>query len=112
MSTPTPTPTYRLQIVQVVKNDHNGHLAIHARIVEQNGEEAKLGAVESHGIEIMALDRLHHGDAQEWLRVVARRMVESHIRRSRHHSDLQQLQGKIIDIAIDPSAAAGGLTRP
>lgn len=84
----------QLKIVKVNSNGLNGHLTVHARIVDEKGE----GAMESHGIDSVSLQNLYGGDQKKWLKTVFQRMHKSHCDRSVCHHEVIQLQGKTLDL--------------
>ena len=90
--------TPRLKVLQTVKDGHSGHLAIHARIVEQDGDTTVEGAVETYGIDPLALDVLYKGDVGKWRDDIARIMLDNHRRRTKAHDSLVDWQDKEFEI--------------
>lgn len=91
-------PTYHLKILNVVKSEHSGHIAIHVRILERRGEETIQGATESYAIELTALQSRFQGEVEVWLRWVGREMKRNHLRRTALHTEVGGLQGKELEI--------------
>ena len=90
--------TRRLKVIQTVKDGHSGHLTMHARIVEQDGDKVTEGAVESYGIDPLALDVLYKGDVTKWRDETARLMLQNHRRRMVAHDSMTEWNDKEFEI--------------
>lgn len=92
----------KLHILRASKNGVNGHLTIHAKIIEdrENGEHLE-GAVESWGIDPLALQSRFDGDVHRWRAWVTDKMLLNHRHRSVVHESINGWTGKKFEIA-DP----------
>lgn len=89
----------KLRIREISVDGHNGHVTAHFHVEEEKDGQWVQGAVETHGIDPIALQRRFKGDVQEWLKYVGRVMKENHIRRTAIHAKMvHHLKGEAIDL--------------
>lgn len=85
----------KLKIIDASRDGLNGHLIVHARIIEDGEVE---GALETFGIDPLALDRRFAGDLTKWLQWVGGQMAYSHRCRTTVHRDIHKLKGTSIEL--------------
>jgi hypothetical protein len=89
----------KLRIVDVSRDGVNGHLSVHAMILEELADgNQREGALETFGIDPLALQKRFEGSIGKWLAWVGRQMKDNHRRRTMAHADLHGLKGKTIDL--------------
>jgi hypothetical protein len=88
----------KLRIREISTDGHNGHITAHLHIEHDHDGQVVQGALETFGIDPIALDRRFNGSVGQWLAWVGRQMKDKHQRRTAVHADLSGLKGKTIDV--------------
>lgn len=89
----------KLFIVGSHQNGVNGHLTIHARIIEDCSDGSHHeGALETYGIDPLALQSRFRGDVEKWKTWVMDKMKYNHKCRTAANRDIHQWRGKTFDI--------------
>lgn len=92
--------TLIFRVEQAWTNGVTGHLTIHARIVERDGESEVQGVPETFGIDPIALDSQFGGDGEKWREWVKEQMLVKHQKRMKAYVQGHGWVGK--EWPIDP----------
>ena len=86
-----------LRFDKVKINGTTGHMEVHVRYAEKNGDSVSFGVMKSHGISPTALQEKFNGDTQLWLASIHKEMKKNHEAMKPYHDTISKLVGTTVE---------------